>query len=215
MIWSIVLAAGSGTRYGRLVPKQYEGLRGRRLVDWSLDAAAEASDGVVLVVAGEYREQAEDTADIVTTGGSTRAESVRRGLAHVPADAEVVIVHDAARPLATAALFAAVAAQISEGADAAVPGIPVTDTIKRVSAGIVRETVERSELAAVQTPQAFRAEVLRRAHAAGADATDDAALVEALGAEVVVVPGETANLKITHPHDLLVAEAVLDEGGRS
>jgi 2-C-methyl-D-erythritol 4-phosphate cytidylyltransferase len=121
-----------------------------------------------------------------------------------------VVVHDAARPLATRALFEAVVAAVRSGADAAIPGLPVADTLKRVRDERVLETVDRGELVAVQTPQAFRASMLRAAHAGSDDATDDAALVEAVGGNVVVVPGEPRNLKITTPDDLLVAAALLD-----
>jgi 2-C-methyl-D-erythritol 4-phosphate cytidylyltransferase len=143
------------------------------------------------------------------TGGQTRSESVRAGLAAVPADVEIVVVHDAARPLASAALFAAVIDAVRAGADAAVAVMPVTDTVKRVDGTRVVQTLDRSELVAVQTPQAFKAEILRKAHAAGDNATDDAALVEAVGGTVVVVPGEATNIKITTPDDLRVAEALL------
>jgi len=136
-------------------------------------------------------------------GGTTRSESVRAGLAAVPAEATIVCVHDAARPFASRLLFDAVIAAVAAGADAAIPGVPVTDTIKRIDDGnVVVETPPRSSLVAVQTPQAFRAAVLRAAHATGCDATDDAALVELGGGRVVVVPGELTNRKITHPDDL-------------
>lgn len=127
---------------------------------------------------------------------------MRAGLAGVPADATVIVVHDAARPAATADLFAAVVAAVRAGADAALPGVPVVDTVKRVRDGLVVETLERAELVAVQTPQAFVASVLRAAHATGGEATDDGALVESAGGRVVVVPGETDNLKLTTPADL-------------
>ena len=119
-------------------------------------------------------------------------------------------VHDAARPLATTALFAAVVDAVRAGADGAVPAIPVTDTIKVVDAsGGVIETPDRATLVAVQTPQAFRAAMLRAAHAEGGEGTDDAALVERLGGRVVVVPGETWNRKITEPDDLAWARGWL------
>ena len=135
---------------------------------------------------------------------------MRRGLAAVPADATVVVVHDAARPLASADLFAAVIAAVTDGgADGAVPGVPPSDTIKAVDeSGRVTDTLDRATLVAVQTPQAFRADVLAtgpRRGAAGrrpSAATDDAMLVEALGGTVQVVPGEPGNLKITDPGDL-------------
>jgi 2-C-methyl-D-erythritol 4-phosphate cytidylyltransferase len=150
-------------------------------------------------------------ADAVVTGGATRAESVRSGLAAVPADAEVIVVHDAARPLASPALFAAVIDAVDGGADGAVPGLPPSDTIKAVDeSGLVTDTLDRATLVAVQTPQAFRAAALRRAHQnAPSGATDDAMLVEAQGGSVRVVPGEPGNLKITEPDDLGAAERLL------
>ena len=121
------------------------------------------------------------------------------GLRAVPDDVDVIVVHDAARPLASRALFAAVIAAVRDGADAAVPGVAVADTLKRVDGARVVATVDRDDLVAVQTPQAFRASALRAAHASGDDASDDAALVEAAGGRVVVVAGDPANLKITTP----------------
>jgi 2-C-methyl-D-erythritol 4-phosphate cytidylyltransferase len=139
----------------------------------------------------------------VVVGGDTRSASVRRGLAAVPAAAEVIVVHDAARPYAEPALFRAVVAAVRAGADGAVPGIPVVDTVKQVAPdGTVLATLDRSRLVTVQTPQAFRADVLRAAHAAGGEATDDAALVEGAGGRVVVVPGSPDNRKITVATDL-------------
>lgn len=147
--------------------------------------------------------------DVVVEGGATRSGSVRAGLAAVPASAEVIVVHDAARPLARAAHFEAAVAAVRGGADGAVCAVPVNDTVKRVSAGTVVETLDRSSLWAVQTPQAFRAEALRRAHYSGTEATDDAAVVEAAGGRVVVVAGDARNIKLTTPGDLTVAEALL------
>ena len=142
---------------------------------------------------------------IVTAGGATRSESVRAGIAATPGDAGVIVVHDAARPLATGALFAAVAAAVAAGADGAVPAVAVTDTIRHTDDG----PLDRSRLRAVQTPQAFRADALRHAHAAGGEATDDATLVESAGGSVHLVTGDPDNLKITTPGDLEVAEALL------
>jgi 2-C-methyl-D-erythritol 4-phosphate cytidylyltransferase len=136
---------------------------------------------------------------------------VRAGLAAVPPEAEIIVVHDAARPLAPRSLFAAVIDAVRAGADGAIPGLPVADTIKRVQGDRVAATIERDGLVAVQTPQAFRAEVLRAAHAGGGGATDDAALVEAAGGKVVVVPGDPLNLKITTPYDLAQAAWVMRE----
>jgi 2-C-methyl-D-erythritol 4-phosphate cytidylyltransferase len=130
-------------------------------------------------------------------------------LAAVPAGVDIVLVHDAARPLASGALFQAVAAALDDPeVDGAVPGLAVTDTMKRVAGARIVETVARAGVVAVQTPQAFRAAALRAAHAAGGDATDDAALVEAAGGTVVVVPGERTNLKITHTEDLILVRAL-------
>jgi 2-C-methyl-D-erythritol 4-phosphate cytidylyltransferase len=198
-VWVIVVAAGSGTRFG--ARKQYEVLGDRRVLDWSLDAARVVSDGVVLVVPDDV-DRAEP-ADRVVAGGATRSASVRAGLDAVPADAAIVVVHDAARPSAGVDLFSAVIDAVRAGADGALPGLVVVDTVKRVRDGVVVETVERSELVVVQTPQAFRADVLRAAHAGGGDASDDGALVEAAGGRVVVVPGQPDNLKITGPDDLV------------
>jgi 2-C-methyl-D-erythritol 4-phosphate cytidylyltransferase len=202
-VWAIVVAAGSGRRFG--AAKQYEPLAGRRVLDWSLAAARAAADGVVLVVPPDRAGDDEPVADAVVPGAATRSGSVRAGLAAVPDAAGVVVVHDGARPLADAATFAAVVAAVRAGADAALPGLPVSDTLRARTGALI----DRDELVAVQTPQAFRAAALRRAHAGGAEATDDATLVEASGGKVVVVDGSPTNVKITHPTDLAVAEALL------
>ena len=199
-VWAVVVAAGSGDRYG--AAKQYERLVGRRVLDWSLAAARASAAGVVLVVPAERAFEPEE-ADAVVAGGDTRSISVRAGLAAVPADAEVIVIHDAARPAATRALFSAVIRAVNDGADAAIPGLPVVDTLKRVRDGVVVETIDRRGLWSVQTPQAFRASVLRVAHAGGGEATDDAVLVEEHGGRVVVVPGEPTNIKLTSPDDLM------------
>ena len=200
IVWTIVVAGGSGQRFGG--PKQYEQLGDRRVLDWSVQAAREACtgqrDGVVIVVPAADAER-----EGAVPGGASRSDSVRAGLAAVPADATVVCVHDGARPFARLTDFQRVIAAVSAGADAAIPGTPVTDTIKQITAdGTVVHTPVRGDLCAVQTPQAFRASVLRAAHADGLDATDDAALVEASGGTVVVVPGDARNRKITDPDDL-------------
>jgi 2-C-methyl-D-erythritol 4-phosphate cytidylyltransferase len=199
-VWAIVVAAGSGSRFGG--PKQYAPLGDRRVIDWSIAAARTVADGVVVVVAPGYEDQPEPSADAVVVGGATRSESVRCGLAAVPDDAGVVLVHDAARPLASEPLFRSVLAAVEAGADGVVPGVPVVDTIKRVAGDVVVETLDRSTLVAVQTPQGFRAGALREVHAAGGEGTDDAALIEAGGGRVVVVPGEETNRKLTLPADL-------------
>ncbi len=212
-VWSIVVAGGSGRRFGR--PKQFAVLAGRPVVEWAVDACRPSSAGVVLVLPAGLDDPDPHGADAVVAGGATRADSVRCGMAVVPGDAEVIVVHDAARPLASPALFTAVIGAVTDGgADGAVPGVPLSDTIKAVDdAGYVTRTLNRDAIVAVQTPQAFRAGVLRRAHEqAGPGATDDAVLVEALGAAVRVVPGEPGNLKITAPDDLRAAERHLAPG---
>ncbi len=217
-MWAVVLAGGSGSRFGR--PKQFEVLAGRPVVEWSVAAARKATDGVVLVVPRGDLERARTLgADVVVAGGGTRSASVREGLSRVPKSVEVVVVHDAARPLASPALFAAVVAPLLDEdveVDGVVCGLAVADTLKRVGDDgcTVTGTLDRSTLVAVQTPQAFRASVLRRAHAAAGDATDDAALVEAAGGTVRVVPGEPCNLKLTLPSDLVLLRH-LASGGAS
>jgi 2-C-methyl-D-erythritol 4-phosphate cytidylyltransferase len=199
-VWSIVVAGGSGIRFGER--KQFLPLGARRVVDWSLDAARAASDGVVLVVPEDAATTPEPRADRVVAGGSSRSESVRAGLAAVPAEAEVIVVHDAARPVPVPEVWQRVLAAVGAGADAAVPGVPVTDTLRVVGGS----TVDRAQFISVQTPQAFRAAALRAAHADGADGSDDASLVEASGGRVVVVDGDPTNIKITNRVDLALAE---------
>jgi 2-C-methyl-D-erythritol 4-phosphate cytidylyltransferase len=215
-VWSIVVAGGSGRRFGE--PKQFSSLGARPVLEWAVEACRPHSRGVVLVVPAEALDVGASArgADVVVAGGASRAESVRCGLAAVPADAEVIVVHDAARPLARPALFEAVLSALDEdGVDGAVPGLAVRDTIKQVDAEqMITATLDRSSLVAVQTPQGFRAGALRRAHAVGGDqATDDAVLVEAIGGRVRVVPGDPDNLKITTPDDLATAERVLAQLG--
>lgn len=194
-IWTIVVGGGSGRRFG--TAKQYERLGDVRVIDRSVAVAGEVSDGVIVVVPAEDAER-----EGAVAGGDTRSESVRAGLRAVPADATIICVHDAARPLASVELYRRAIGAVMQGADAAVPAVAVSDTIKVVADGVVVSTPDRGSLVAVQTPQVFRASALRAAHECGGDATDDAALVEALGGVVVVVEGEATNRKITLPDDL-------------
>ncbi|MEX1207805.1 MAG: 2-C-methyl-D-erythritol 4-phosphate cytidylyltransferase [Acidimicrobiia bacterium] len=197
-IHGIVVAAGSGERFG--APKGAVKLGGRPLWEWSRDALLAGDTASVVVVGAGGLE-----------GGLRRRDSVARGLAALPDGATHVLVHDAARPLARPSLVRRVIDRLAVGdADGVVPVIPVRDTIKRVEGESVVETVERSALVAVQTPQGFLLESLRAAHAADdIDASDDALLIERWGGTVVTVPGEESNLKITFAGDLSIAEALL------
>jgi 2-C-methyl-D-erythritol 4-phosphate cytidylyltransferase len=205
--WAIVVAAGDGARFGGA--KQFVRLGGVSVVERAVGVAREACDGVVVVLPADTELTAADGVQLAI-GGATRSDSVRAGLAVVPDDVDVVVVHDAARPLASRHLFELVIAAVAAGADGAVPALAVSDTVKRVRDDRVVETVARDGLVAVQTPQAFRAEALRSAHRIGAVDTDDAALVEANGGTVVVVEGERRNLKLTVADDLELARALLD-----
>lgn len=207
-VWAIVVAGGGGTRFGGA--KQFARLAGVSVLDRSVATARSACDGVVVVLP-DGAEWPGSAGLPTAAGGATRAESVRAGLAAVPAEADIVVVHDAARPLASPDLFRRVIAAVREGADGAVPGCPIADTVKRVDGDRVIATVPRDDLVAVQTPQAFRAAVLRDAHTGAPEGPDDAALVEAAGGSIVVVEGEPRNMKLTVADDLAVAEALLLE----
>ena len=203
-VWVVVVAAGSGRRFGGA--KQYEPLAGRRVIDWSLAAARTVADGVVVVVSPDAMTE-EPAADVVVSGGDTRSSSVRAGLAAVPDDAAVILVHDAARPMASHAVFRSVVDAVLAGADVAIPVLAMTDSVCDPS-GV---PVDRDGLRAVQTPQGFAADALRRVHATAPDATDDASLVVAAGGRVRLVQGERWNLKITEPDDLAVAALFLEQ----
>jgi 2-C-methyl-D-erythritol 4-phosphate cytidylyltransferase len=214
-VWAVIVAAGDGRRFGR--QKQFASLGGKLVVEWSAAAARPSVDGLVLVVPADRIADisVHAGAELVVAGGASRSESVRAGLAVVPDDAEVILVHDAARPFASPALFRAMVAAIRAGHAGAVPGVPVLDTIKQVENGVVTTTLERDELIAVQTPQAFRAEALRVAHASEAEATDDAALLEKAGYPVVVIEGELSNRKLTDAGDLDLFERLVTDGSSS
>ena len=195
------------------------------MVAWSIAAARTVAEGIVVVVPDPSTTSAPTVSaddmgvDQVVTGGATRSLSVRAGLAAVPMEASVIIIHDACRPLASASLFASVVQALtgdgadgtpgSQGADGVIPVLPVADTLKQVVGGKVSSTLDREGIVSVQTPQAFVAATLRAAHAGGGEATDDAGLLESLGATVRTVPGEPRNFKLTHPEDLAVASALI------
>ncbi len=207
------MAAGRGERLGLDQPKAFAPLAGEPLLAEPLRRLDDSEwvDAIVVVAPPGWEEPvillAEelgcDKVSACVPGGERRVDSVRAGFAEVPADAVVVLVHDAARPLLPPEVIERVLAPLSEGWDGAVPGLPVPDTLKRVGAdGAVHETVTREGLWAVQTPQAFPVDVLRRALASDRDATDCAGLVEAGGGRVKVVPGDARLLKVTTADDL-------------
>jgi 2-C-methyl-D-erythritol 4-phosphate cytidylyltransferase len=236
----LIVAAGSGQRLGAGRPKALVELAGRPLVAWSIDALLQTAGIARIVIAlppGAAASLGLEDEDriIVVDGGASRSDSVRRALgaarklgetertpSHDQRDDELVLVHDAARPLLTPALAESVIAALLSDSDAhaAIAAVPVTDTVKRVdSEGAVHETLERSELWAVQTPQVFRRAALERALDVHADelarATDDAGLIERGGGKVIVVHASDENLKVTTPLDLRVAELLLAERASS
>ncbi|MEM7341377.1 MAG: 2-C-methyl-D-erythritol 4-phosphate cytidylyltransferase [Actinomycetota bacterium] len=205
--WGLVVAGGSGARFGR--PKQFEPLGDRRVVDWAVDSLTSACAGVVVVVPADMVDAIDvPAATLVVAGGADRSASVRAGLATLGPDATHVLVHDAARPLASTDLVATVIAALADGAPGVVPVVPVTDSLRSVDG----RSVDRDGFVAVQTPQGFDLATLRTAHARGASASDDATLLDELGVQVRHVSGEATNFKVTQPHDLAVARAVLDAG---
>jgi len=202
--WGVVVAGGSGTRFG--ARKQLEYLGDRRVLDWSIDALAPVCDGIVVVLPSDSMADTQVVGvDAVVAGGATRSDSVRAGLAALGPEATHVLVHDAARPLASTELAARVLAALADGASGAVPVVAVSDSLRSRNG----TSVDRSQYVAVQTPQGFTIEALSAAHASATVATDDASLLDALGFDVVHVEGEPTNLKITEPHDLQIAEVLL------
>lgn len=201
--WAIVVAAGSGARFAGDVPKQYLPLGNQRVLDWSLLAMRRwVGNRLILVVSADRLQDPEPLAAIVVCGGSTRSASVRAGINALPPDADYVLVHDGARPLVSDVVIGNIISALMSGADCVVPGVPVSDTVKRVHNGVVMETLNRAELVAVQTPQGFAAPILRRVHATDEEATDDAALVERAGGHTVVVTGDPLTRKVTTAEDL-------------
>jgi 2-C-methyl-D-erythritol 4-phosphate cytidylyltransferase len=189
-------ASASGQR------KQYLPLGDARVLDWALRAADEAADAVVLVVPADMAEAPEPPARAVVAGGPSRSASVRAGLDAIPADVDVVIVHDAARPVPVPGVWHRVLEAVEAGADAAVPAVPLSDTLREVGG----TTVDRGRFVAVQTPQAFRAAALREAHAAAPEGHRRRIAGRSGGWQGVVVDGDPANIKITTPIDLSLAE---------
>jgi len=219
-VWALLAAAGSGERLGADRPKAFANLGGRPLLAESLERLdrCEWVDAIVVAAPPGWEEPvillAEElvASKVVAAvpGGESRAESVRAALEEVPAEAVAVLVHDCARPFVDDDVVGRVLAPLAEGADGVVPALPLSDTVKRVRGSVVEETVAREGLVAVQTPQAFPADTLRRALAGDlAGATDCASLVERAGGRVVVVAGDRRLLKVTSPADLELAATCL------
>jgi 2-C-methyl-D-erythritol 4-phosphate cytidylyltransferase len=218
-VWAVLVAAGRGERLGNDRPKAFANLAGRPLLAESLERleASEWIEALVVAAPEAWEEPSILLAEEIgagkvhaaVTGGATRADSVRAGLAEVPESAVVVVVHDAARPLLGDDVLERVLAGLGDGWDGAVPALPLADTVKRADGEAVVETVDREGLYAAQTPQAFLADALRRAFAGGHDATDCAGLVEAAGGRVRLVEGDRRLLKVTTPADLELVEALL------
>jgi 2-C-methyl-D-erythritol 4-phosphate cytidylyltransferase len=224
---AIVLAAGDGRRLGGDVPKPFLEIAGRPLVLRTLDRmfSAPSVETVVLVVAAEQRSRCESLLRsdaalrerrwLIQTGGATRQESARRGLERVPPSADIVLIHDAARPFVSAGLIER-CIEAAAGKGAVIVGLPVRDTIKSVSPDHwVQSTPDRTVLWEIQTPQVFKRELILAAHEQaareGIQVTDDAMMVERTGVPVHVLEGERTNLKITVPEDVWLAEAVIRE----
>ena len=214
----LIVAAGSGSRLGRDEPKALAPLGGRPILSRALDAFLPLSFARTVVTAPP--ERIEEFARVagpavrVVAGGVTRSDSVRRGVEALgPSDGDVLAIHDAARPFVTTEEIGAVLRAAQE-TGAAIAATPVVDTMKRAAGGRIVETVEREGLYGAATPQAFRADVLRRAMAAGGESTDEAALCERLGIPVAIVPVSRFCFKITTPEDLELAEAILARRGR-
>jgi 2-C-methyl-D-erythritol 4-phosphate cytidylyltransferase len=216
---AVVVAAGAGRRFGSA--KQFALLRGREVLEWSLQAMAghpDVDEIILVLPAGEdgtrYRERWSKIAAVVE-GGERRQDSVAAGFAGLESGpGDIVLVHDGVRPLVSREVISRVIAKAVE-TGAAVAAVPVEDTIKETAGGLVVRTLERDSLQRVQTPQAFRYEVLdealRRAREGGYYGTDEAALVERTGHPVAVVPGDPRNIKMTTAADLKIAEAWLDD----
>jgi 2-C-methyl-D-erythritol 4-phosphate cytidylyltransferase len=219
-VWAVLAAAGRGERLGSDRPKAFARLGGRPLLAESLERLEESGwiDAIVIAAPPDWEEPsilvAEEIAatkvSSAVTGGASRSESVQLALEEVPEEAAVVLVHDAARPLLPEDVIERVLAPLSEGWDGVVPGVPLADTVKRVEGDRVVETLSRDDLVAVQTPQAFLADVLRRALSGDvSSATDCASLVESQGGRIKVVEGDPRLLKVTDADDLALVESWL------
>lgn len=209
----ILVAAGSGQRLAADVPKALVEVAGQTLIGHCLQTARQVpriAEVVVVVPRAEVEQiRSQVSGAAVVAGGDTRDASVRAGLAALGSETASVLIHDAARPFTPAAVFERVIDELAAGADAVIPAVAVTDTIKSISHGVVTQTIDRANLVAVQTPQGFQVASLRAAHTAqSGTVTDDAMLLEQMGVQVHVVEGSHESFKITTPFDLAVARAM-------
>jgi len=226
MITVLLLAAGRGTRLGQVTPKQFLPLGRHEIIVYSLYAFQESAlvGQIGVVVDGQWKEHVEELAEkyhfdkvsFIIEGGGTRQESSRKGVEALGEDVNIVLIHDGARPFVSQGLIERVVAGV-EDAGACVPALPVYDTIKVAEGGLVKETLKRESLFAVQTPQGFRKELIEEAHRVAVEenflVSDDAALVERIGKPVKIVEGDPLNIKITTAEDLILAERILHERG--
>jgi len=210
---AIIAAAGSGERFGATLPKALINLGNRTLIEHAIAALAPIASEIVVCAPAGYEKQIQELVGneiTVVTGGATRTQSVRAGITALSGKSKYVLVHDAARALASTELAQCVLDTLEKGEVAVIPGLEQIDTVKSIDAnGYVSDTPERGSLRRVQTPQGFDLEVLKKAHASGTEATDDGALVEAIGHKVLIIKGEERALKITTPSDLASAMSLL------
>ena len=210
---AIIAAAGSGERFGATLPKALITLGNRTLIEHAVAALAPVASEIVICAPAGYEKQIQELVgdDItVVVGGTTRSDSVRAGIAALSGKSKYVLVHDAARALATTDLAQRVLTSLEKGEVAVIPGLELIDTVKSIDAsGHVIATPERASLRRVQTPQGFELAILKKAHESAAEATDDGALVEALGHKVLIIKGEERAIKVTTPADLATALSIL------
>lgn len=206
-LWIILVAGGLGTRFGAL--KQFEKIAGKSILNWSIQTAKSITPNLVVVLPEKTPDINLDETNLKhIEGGATRSGSVRQGLKLIDSNnSEIVVVHDAVRPLASQQLFTQVIQAIKDGADAATPALPITDTINTTDG----EVIDRTKLLSLQTPQAFRADILKELHASEPEATDDISLFIEANKKVAYIDGETQNLKITEPIDLEIAELLMEK----
>ena len=212
----VIPAGGSGERLGAKIPKALVQLGGKTLIEHSVNNMAPVANQIIVAAPLGFEEQFQQLLGsevLVITGGLTRTLSVKNALPHISKENEFILVHDAARALATTELAMRVIDSLRAGEKAVVPGLEVVDTIKRIDAdNYVTKTMDRSKLRAIQTPQGFTRKLLKKAHTSPDDVTDDAGLVEDRGIDVKVIVGEERALKITTIHDLAIAERLLIPG---